>query len=235
MIQTSELVKNYGKNMALDGVSFEVAKGEAFALLGPNGAGKTTIIKVLLDFSRADHGTARINGLPSTKSESRKKVGYLAENIRLPQHLNAVDFLKRTAALRDENEAADRILPLLEKVGLKGKETFRTLGYSKGMKQRLGLAAALLCDPQVLILDEPSTGLDPIGIREFRLILEDLKNRGVTILLNSHVLSEVERLCDSAAIMNRGKILVKGRLSELVKDGETLEDVFVRYVSADQS
>lgn len=232
MIELKELVKNYGNNRALDGVSLEVAKGEAFALLGPNGAGKTTIIKILLDFTRADHGTAILNEMPSTKKEARNAVGYLAENLRVPPHLNAIDFLKRTAALRGQKNTA-AIMPLLERVGLKGKETLRTRGYSKGMKQRLGLAAALLCSPRVLILDEPSTGLDPIGVREFRLILEDLKNRGVTILLNSHILSEVERLCDSAAIMNRGKILVKGKLPELVKEGETLEDVFVRYVSAD--
>ncbi len=235
MIELTDLVKNYGKNKALDGVSLNVSKGEAFALLGPNGAGKTTIIRILLDFTRPDSGTSKVNGLPSGDSQSRKGLGYLAENIRLPQHLNAITYLKRTASIRDDVEAQSRIMPLIEKVGLKGKEFVRIGGYSKGMMQRLGLAAALLCNPQLLILDEPSTGLDPIGHREFRIILEDLKNRGVTILLNSHILSEVERLCDSAAIMNRGKILAKGKLSEIVGEGETLEDAFVRYITADNS
>ncbi len=148
--------------------------------------------------------------------------------------LSGREFLKRHASLckLTQTEGGLAIDRVLEVVGMKERANDRTSSYSKGMYQRIGLAAALLCMPKLLILDEPTNGLDPIGIREFRAILENLKIDKVTLLLNSHILSEVERLCTTAAIMNKGRILVKDEITNLIKDGESLEDVFVRVVGA---
>lgn len=228
------IVKRYGSVTALNNVSLTIEEGEFFALLGPNGAGKTSIIRILLDFSRPTSGRAFIDGIPVSESYARTKIGYLPENLRIPSFLSGKDFLKRNALLcklegKAQDKAIDRVLDI---VGMKDRAGDRTGTYSKGMYQRIGLSAALLCSPKILILDEPTNGLDPIGIREFRMILERLKIDKVTLLLNSHILSEVERICTTAAIMNKGKILVKDQISSLIKEGETLEDVFVRVVKS---
>ncbi|MDO5577269.1 MAG: ABC transporter ATP-binding protein [Fibrobacter sp.] len=232
MIQFKSVVKNYGTLRALDNVTFSVAKGEFFALLGPNGAGKTSVIRLILNFSRPSSGSVFVNGTESSNPQVRSQIGYLPENIRIPEYLSGKEFLERHAQLCNLSgkSAGIEIDRVLELSGMKGREKERSGGYSKGMKQRIGLAASLINSPQILILDEPVNGLDPLAIREFRLILENLKNRGVTLLLNSHILSEVERLCTTAAILNKGKILVKDTVSNLIKDGETLEDVFVRTI-----
>jgi ABC-2 type transport system ATP-binding protein len=130
----------------------------------------------------------------------------------------------------NRSEAADQCRRIVELIGMQGRENTKVGTYSKGMVQRFGLGAALMGDPKLLILDEPTSGLDPIGIREIRLLLDSLKEQGMTIFLNSHLLSEVEKICDTAAIINRGKLLVKDTISAIVKEGETLEDVFVRLV-----
>ena len=226
------IVKRYASVTALDNVSLTIEEGEFFALLGPNGAGKTSIIRILLDFSRPTSGRAFIGGIPVSESYAREKIGYLPENLRIPSFLSGKEFLKRNALLckldgKERDIAIDRVLDI---VGMKDRAGDRTGTYSKGMYQRIGLSAALLCSPKILILDEPTNGLDPIGIREFRTILERLKIDKVTLLLNSHILSEVERICTTAAIMNKGKILVKDQISSLIKDGESLEDVFIRVV-----
>jgi len=234
MIEFAEVIKNYGRCRALDGVSFKVSAGETFALLGPNGAGKTSIIRVLLGFTKADKGSAKINGISVRSKYARAGVGFLPEIVQFRSRLSALSFLRRMASLKCKERGVHAQIPaLIEKVGLTGKEKQRIGSYSKGMMQRLGLAAALMCTKNLLILDEPTTGLDPIRTRELRLILQELKNRGVTILLNSHQLSEVEQLCDSAAIMNKGKILAAGRLTDIIGIGETLEDAFIRYVNGD--
>ena len=233
MIQLTSVIKKYGHLSALDEVSMTIEKGEYFALLGPNGAGKTTIIRILLDFTRPTSGTATIREIPCSSPLARAGVGYLPEDFKVPRFLNAIDYLKRQASLYGlDGNASVKIDKCIEVVGLKGREREKMGSFSKGMFQRIGLAAALLCSPSLLILDEPTNGLDPIAIREFRLILENLKLEHVTILLNSHILSEVEKICDSAAIINKGKLVVKGKISELVKEGETLEDVFVRNVGS---
>jgi len=224
--------KLYGALAAVDDVSFQVKAGEYFALLGPNGAGKTTIVKMLLGFTRPTAGSLSVNGLPSTQAASRTAVGYLAENYHIPPHLSGWQYLQRCAELLDINrsEATEQCRRIVELVGMQGREHTKTGTYSKGMIQRFGLGAALLGNPKLLILDEPTAGLDPIGIREIRQLLESLKIQGMTIFLNSHLLSEVEKICDNAAIINRGKLLVKDAISALVKEGDTLEDVFVRLV-----
>lgn len=234
MIQLNSVVKKYGSLTALDGVSLEIENGEFFALLGPNGAGKTTIIRILLDFTRQNGGSAYINGIPCSTPQAREGVGYLPEDFRVPRFLNGLEYLKRQAALYGiQGSRAEMIIDkVIETVGLKGRERDKLGGYSKGMLQRIGLAAALICSPKLLILDEPTNGLDPIGMREFRLILENLRNEKITMLLNSHILSEVEKICTSAAIMNKGRILAKDKISNLAKENETLEDVFMRIVGS---
>ena len=232
MIELKNVTKRYDSLTAVDDVSFSVKTGECFALLGPNGAGKTTIVKMLLDFTRPTSGSVSLNGNPSTLAECRQSVGYLAENHHIPPSLSGWQYLLRCAELLDisRSDALEQCRRIVELIGMQGRENTKVGTYSKGMVQRFGLGAALMGDPKLLILDEPTSGLDPIGIREIRQLLESLKDQGMTVFLNSHLLSEVEKICDTAAIINRGKLLVKDAISAIVKDGETLEDVFVRLV-----
>lgn len=232
MIKIDSATKMYGTLTAVDSVSFEVRKGEYFALLGPNGAGKTTIVRMLLNFTTPTGGQVSIDGIASGKTAARAGVGYLAENHRIPPHLSGYSYLARCADYigLSRAEAKEQISKIIATVGMAGKEHDLSKTYSKGMVQRIGLGACLLGDPKVLMLDEPTAGLDPIGIREIRMILENLHRDGMTVLLNSHLLSEVEKVCDTAAIIKQGKLLVKDAISSIVKEGENLEDVFVRYV-----
>ncbi len=237
MILFENVTKRYGGLVAVDGVSYGVRKGEAFALLGPNGAGKTTLVRLLLGFSRPTAGTITIADLPAGRSASRLRMGYLAEVHRIPPHLSGREYLMRHAALCGLSGAAARtaVNDMLQRVGMHGREKKRASQYSKGMVQRIGLGAALLGDPELLVLDEPVSGLDPLGMRDVRVILEAFKKGGGTIILNSHLLSEVERICDSVAIMNKGRIVVRGGLGQIVGENETLEDVFVRHVEGEKS
>jgi ABC-2 type transport system ATP-binding protein len=236
MISFTSVTKRYGPQSApaVDDVSFSVNKGEFFALLGPNGAGKTTLVKMLLDFVRPTHGAIAMDGVITKNPLSRSGVGYLPENVRLPPHLSGRRFLKRHAELcgMSVSAAAGKIDEVLETVGMNDKGGAAAKTYSKGMLQRIGLAAALLTGDKLLVLDEPVSGLDPIGIRDVRRIMETVKQKGVTIILNSHLLSEVEKTCDTAAIIDKGKIALKGRIADIVRDNETLEDVFMRVVGA---
>jgi ABC-2 type transport system ATP-binding protein len=235
MITFSAVTKRYAQTTAVDIVSLTVGAGDFLALLGPNGAGKSTLVKMLLDFVKPTSGTVTIDGAPSTSPASRTGVGYLPESLRIPPHLSGREFLLRHASLCGlaGPSAASEVDRVIDVVGMRGKERGRAGTYSKGMAQRIGLGAALLATPRLLILDEPINGLDPIGIREVRVILESLRQKGVTIILNSHLLSEVEKTCTTAAIMNRGAIVAQGSIGDLVRDGETLEDVFVRVVRSD--
>jgi ABC-2 type transport system ATP-binding protein len=232
MIELKTVTKRYDSLTAVDNVSFSVKAGEYFALLGPNGAGKTTIVKMLLDFTRPTAGSLTISGIPSTDAECRTSIGYLAENHHIPSCLSGWQYLLRCAELLDINgsKALDQCRRIVDLIGMQGREHAKAGTYSKGMTQRFGLGSALMGKPKLLILDEPTGGLDPIGIRETRLLLDSLRDQGMTIFLNSHLLSEVEKICDTAAIINRGRLLVKDAISAIVKDGDTLEDVFVRLV-----
>ena len=232
MIELKNVTKQYDSLTAVDNVSFTVKTGEYFALLGPNGAGKTTIVKMLLDFTRPTSGSLSLSGIPSTHAKCRTSIGYLAENHHIPSCLSGWQYLLRCAELLDisQSDAIDQCRRIVELIGMQGRKYGKVDTYSKGMIQRFGLGAALMGEPKLLILDEPTSGLDPIGIREIRQLLESLKCRGMTLFLNSHLLSEVEKICDTAAIISRGKLLVKDAIPAIVKDGETLEDVFIRLV-----
>lgn len=232
MIELNGVTKRYGSLTAVDNVSFSVATGEYFALLGPNGAGKTTIVRMILDFTRPTSGGLSIDGVPTTNAECRKGVGYVAENVRIPPYLSGRQYLERNAQLSglapsDAESECRRVLAL---IGMEGKEHVKAATCSKGMLQRFALGAALLGRPRLLILDEPVSGLDPIAIREVRLLLDSLKKEGMTIFLNSHLLSEVEKVCDSVGVIDRGRLIAKDRIASIVREGETLEDMFVRLV-----
>jgi ABC-2 type transport system ATP-binding protein len=202
---------------ALAGVSLDVGPGEIFGLLGPNGAGKTTLIKVLLGIVTSTAGQASLLGRSAGSRAARKQVGYLPENHRIPRHHtgnSALAFFGSLSGL-PRGEIRRRRGPLLDAVGLAqwGKTSIKK--YSKGMLQRLGLAQAMLHDPQLLILDEPTDGVDPVGRSEMRALLLGLKAQGKTIFINSHLLQELELVCDRVAILDHGKLLYQGRLDEL--------------------
>jgi ABC-2 type transport system ATP-binding protein len=237
MIAFESVTKRFGSFTAVDGVTCTIEKGEYFALLGPNGAGKTTLVRMLLGLSRPTGGAIRIRGIDSTQALARQGVGYLPEKHQIPPHLTGWRYLLRHAALcgLHGDEAKRTCEALLEAVGMAGRDRQKARTYSKGMSQRVGLAAAMMGRPDLLVLDEPITGLDPLGIREVRGILERLRGEGVTVFINSHLLSEVARICDTAAIINKGRIIVKDALGAITREGETLEDVFVRTVRGDHA
>lgn len=207
------------KIRALRGVSFEVASGTIFGLLGPNGAGKTTLIKVLLGIVRKSAGDARLLGFPAGDLRGRRHVGYLPETHRIPRHHTANSALEYYGSLSGLSvaEVRRRRPALLETVGLKDWGKTSVTRYSKGMQQRLGLAQALLHDPQLLILDEPTDGVDPVGRSEMRQVLQRLKGEGKTIFINSHLLQEVELVCDRVAIMDKGEVRRSGLIDEITR------------------
>ncbi len=206
---------------ALDGVDLRVEPGEVFGLLGPNGAGKTTTVKILLGLTRASGGSARLFGLPVGDPDSRRRVGYLPEGHRFPGYLTA----RQTLAIFGQMSGVDasvlrrRAPELLERVRLSDWSDVRVKKFSKGMTQRLGLAAALVHDPDVLLLDEPTDGVDPVGRREIRDLLQEEAARGKAILLNSHLLSEIERLCGRVAVLRAGRVVAQGRIDDLTSSG----------------
>jgi ABC-2 type transport system ATP-binding protein len=210
------LHKRYGRRTAVAGVSLEVARGEVVGLLGPNGAGKTTVIKSLLGLVRPDAGEVLLLGRPATDPRARARVGYLPELFRYQPWLTAAEVLRlhvRLAgvAVRDEEQRA-----CLALVGLAERAGDRVGGFSKGMQQRLGLAVALVARPELVVLDEPTSALDPLGRADVRDIVLDLKARGVAVLLNSHLIGEVERVCDRVTIIDRGRVAAAGSLAELL-------------------
>ena len=198
------------------------APGEVFALLGPNGAGKTTLLKILLGIIRSSGGAATLLGFPAGDRRGRRKVGYLPEHLRIPPHhtsVTALDYYGSLSGLSPA-EIRSRRDGLLDRVGLAGRDRESVKRFSKGMRQRLGLAQALLHDPEVLILDEPTDGLDPVGRSEVRRILTELRAAGKTVFLNSHLLQEVELVCDRVAILHQGRLRFVGALDELRPAGE---------------
>jgi ABC-2 type transport system ATP-binding protein len=195
-----------------------VQPGEVFGFLGPNGAGKTTTIKILTGLVGATAGEARVFGRPVTDRRARAQIGYLPEHFRFHDWLTGaglLDFHGRLASLSGA-ERKSRIPEVLRMVGLAGRGDERVRGYSKGMQQRLGLAQALLHRPNVVLLDEPSSALDPVGRREVRDLIRELRAEGVTVFLNSHLLGEVEMVCDRVAIVDRGRVVRAGSLAEVV-------------------
>ena len=242
VIEVADLHKTYRGGWfrsgyeALRGVSLGVQPGEIFALLGPNGAGKTTLIKVLLGIVRKSGGSASLLGQPAGHRASRRRVGYLPEQLRLPRHHNgrsALNLLGKLSGMAP-HEIAERRDPLLQRVGLASWANISLKKYSKGMLQRLGLAQALLHNPDVLILDEPTDGLDPVGRREVRDVLQELKDEGKTIFINSHMLQEVELVCDRVAILSQGQLRYLGEVEELSAElNAACDEVWMEVIGAE--
>jgi ABC-2 type transport system ATP-binding protein len=217
-IETRDLAKRYKETVALAGLTMTVPRGEVFGFLGPNGAGKTTAVKLLLGLARPSGGQASVLGAPIGDLDARRRIGYLPELFRYQAWLHAREVLAahcELAGLPPNRWAAD-IARVLELVGLVERAGDRVGGFSKGMQQRLGIAVALLGDPEVVFLDEPTSALDPVGRADVRALIHHLRERGVTVFLNSHLLGEVERVCDRVAIVDRGRVIVEGTIEELL-------------------
>jgi ABC-2 type transport system ATP-binding protein len=211
------LVKRYGSVEALAGVDLDVAPGELVGLLGPNGAGKSTLTKIACGLVHPTTGTAVVAGAPAGSAEARRSIGYLAELFRFPGWATADEVLVLHQRLAGSTGGAAERERLLELVALAHARKRRVEEMSKGMQQRLGLAQALVGTPRVLLLDEPTSALDPVGRRTVRSLLEELRSRGISVLLNSHLLSEVELVCDRVVILLGGKVVAAGTPSELAR------------------
>src|SRR5271168_3849257 len=228
-IETHGLTKRFGERTALDGIDLEVPRGCAFGFLGPNGAGKTTIIRTLLGLTHASAGTMRLLGhpVPAERAQALQRVGAIVEEPRFHMHLTGRENLRIVAAVRGPETYA-RIEPALARVGLADRAGQKVKSYSMGMRQRLGVARCLLADPLLLILDEPTNGLDPGGIQEFReMIRAMVEQEGRTVFISSHLLDEVEKTCDAAAIVDRGKIITQGTIAELASAGEARHELIL--------
>ncbi len=204
---------------ALDALTLEVRQGEVFGFLGPNGAGKTTTLKILMSLLRPTSGEARILGEPVGSVAMRKRIGYLPENPYFYDYLTAGEFLSYTGRLFGirQPELERKVAALLDQVGLADARKLQLRRFSKGMIQRIGLAQAIMNEPEVVFLDEPMSGLDPLGRHEARQVISSLKTRGATVFFSSHILPDVEALCDRVAIMNKGRLLEEGALEEILK------------------
>ena len=209
--------KRYGRTLALRGVDLEVAEGELVGLLGPNGAGKSTLVKIACGLVRASGGRADVCGSPAGSAAARASLGYLAELFRFPGWYSADELLELHQRLTRSTGGAAERLELLRLVGLDAARHTRVEAMSKGMQQRLGIAQALVGGPRLLLLDEPTSALDPVGRRLVRSVLEGVRNRGVAVVLNSHLLGEVELVCDRVAIMRDGLIVADGTPAELAR------------------
>jgi ABC-2 type transport system ATP-binding protein len=230
-LSVSHLSKTYRSGLlgthtvqALEDVSLDVPEGAIFGLLGPNGAGKTTLVKCLLGLVHPSAGDARLFGTPAHRPKARRRVGFLPENHRFPEFLTAQQTLQVYGRLADvpREQRSARISDLLAQVGLADRRGAKVRTFSKGMLQRLGLAQALLNDPDLLFLDEPTSGVDPMGRRGIRDLVLELRDNGATIFLNSHLLSEVEKVCTQVAILRDGMIVRQGTVEELT----TVERVY---------
>ena len=226
LIETHDLRKTYGDGtVAVDGLTLSVEAGEVFGFLGPNGAGKTTTVKMLLGLVAPTAGEARILERQPGDPAVMGRIGFLPEHFRFPSWLSAADFLDVHARLYGlpASERSARIPELLARVGLGNRARSKLGEFSKGMLQRVGLAQALLSRPALVFLDEPTSGLDPLGRREVRDLIRELREQGVTVFLNSHFLSEVEVTCDRVAIVKRGRVVRLGTLAELTRGATEVE------------
>jgi ABC-2 type transport system ATP-binding protein len=209
------LEKRYGSTVALGGVDLEVGEGELVGLLGPNGAGKSTLVKIACGLVRPTDGRAEVCGARAGSLEARRRLGYLAELFRFPGWYSALELLELHQRLAGSSGGERERAELLELVGLTEARERRVEQMSKGMQQRLGVAQALVGSPPLLLLDEPTSALDPVGRRTVRVLLEELRERGTSVLLNSHLLSEVELVCDRVVILLRGEVVTEGSPAEL--------------------
>ncbi|HWP96044.1 MAG TPA: ABC transporter ATP-binding protein [Syntrophomonadaceae bacterium] len=224
LLEAHQLTKTYGRIQACTDICLSLEEGQVFGLLGPNGAGKTTLVKIFLGLVYASSGEAFIQGQPVGSCRARKNTGYLPELFRLYEWLSGFDYLRFSARLysvpvRKERQAIDRSL---EMVGLLGREKEKIRGYSKGMQQRLALAAALLHQPALIFLDEPTSALDPVGRRDIRDLIARLQSSGISLFLNSHLLSEAELTCTHLGFIKQGQLIATGSIKEFMQPGQSI-------------
>jgi ABC-2 type transport system ATP-binding protein len=221
ILSLNHIFKSYGRIKALQDVSFDVPEGTVFGILGPNGSGKTTLLSIVLDVLKADAGNFLWFGQPGSP-EQRKKIGSLLETPNFYHYLSAVNNLRVSQSISERGDAR-AIDVVLEKVKLTERKNSRFSSYSLGMKQRLGVAVALMGDPRVLVLDEPTNGLDPVGIAEMRDLIIELRKKGHTIIMASHLLDEVEKICTHVAILKKGVLITSGPVDEVLADQDIVE------------
>lgn len=220
ILSVQNIAKNYGVVRALNGVSFDVQKGTVFGILGPNGSGKTTLLGIIMNILKATSGTYQLLG-EGPAHEQRKLIGTLLETPNFYHYLSAVQNLKIAAAIKGRGEGD--IDKVLEIVNLTQRKNSRFSTYSLGMKQRLAIASCLLGDPEVLIFDEPTNGLDPVGIAEIRELIKKLNQQGKTIIMASHLLDEVEKVCTHVAILKKGNLITSGNVDEILANEDIVE------------
>ncbi|HEX8469985.1 MAG TPA: ABC transporter ATP-binding protein [Brevundimonas sp.] len=223
VIETRSLTKTYGTVRALDGLSLTIPKGGVYGVLGPNGAGKSTLFRILLGLIRPSEGEAIVMGGPIGDVKASRRMGSMIETPRFPPFMTARQVLVWLSTAHGLTTDPSRVEAWLERVGLTGAADRKVRGFSVGMLQRLGVAVALITEPELIILDEPTSGMDPPGIQEMRALIRSLSDHdGITVVLASHQLLEVQRVCDRVAIMNKGKLVREGTVSELTTGGERL-------------
>ncbi len=234
VIETRGLGKSFGDRRAVGDLDLRVPRGVAFGFLGHNGAGKTTAIRMLLGLTQPDSGSMWIRGLrvPDERARALTRVGAIVEEPHFHGHLSGRENLEVNAAARGAGAYA-RIELSLERVGLKGRSGDRVRTYSQGMRQRLGIARCLLADPELLILDEPMNGLDPSGILQLRRMVGELVAEGRTVFVSSHLLNEVQKVCSEVAMIDRGRLIAQGPLSEVVGEAESLEQRFLTMTTTE--
>lgn len=237
MLKLQNITKQFwadGKTFnAVDKLSLQVEKGQVFGFIGLNGAGKTTTIKIIVGLLFPDNGQTKWRGKDSTTVDSKKKFGFMPEQPQFYMHLSALEILNYVGELNEiDPEKTTKISEkLIKKVGLSGDEKTQVKNFSKGMRQRLGFAVSLVNDPELLILDEPLDGLDPIGRAEFKKLILEQKKAGKTIFLSSHILSDINEICDKIAVIDKGKLKFTGTPQELTKNKTSLEDAFINLIS----
>ena len=237
MITIDSLNKSFGngkkQQRILNTISLSIHAGEVFGFLGPNGAGKSTTIKLLLGFLKPDSGTMRLHDKTVGIDEYRHLIGYLPELPFFYNHLTALETLAVSGQLSGmtKREVKDIAYTLLTRMDLARAADQRVGGFSKGMKQRLGLANALIHNPPILIFDEPMSGLDPLGRHQVKSLIQELKEEGKTIFFSSHILSDIEELCDRIAIIHKGDLLYTGTLDDFIQDGNNLEERFIKVIN----
>jgi ABC-2 type transport system ATP-binding protein len=221
VLELQNISKSYGRIQALKNLSFDVPEGSVFGVLGPNGSGKTTLLSIILDVLKADTGSFLWFGKPGSP-DRRKQIGSLLETPNFYHYLSGVNNLRVTQSIsgRGNEESIDEVL---RKVSLNERKKSRFSSYSLGMKQRLAIGAALLGNPHVLVLDEPTNGLDPVGIAEIRELIRELNKKGFTIIMASHLLDEVEKICTHVAILKKGELLTQGSVEEVLVDEDIIE------------
>ncbi|MGI6086696.1 MAG: ABC transporter ATP-binding protein [Kiritimatiellia bacterium] len=232
-----EFTTRHGRMRAVDGLNLSVPRGHVFGFIGPNGAGKTTTIHALLGFIAPSAGSLRVLGGDVRRAAARRRIGYMSERPEIYRFLSGRELLCNMGQLFNMSAAVARRRAgvLLGQVGLAEAADRLIAVYSRGMLQRLGLAQALMNDPELVILDEPTSGFDPLGRIEVRRIMEDLRTRGCTVFFSSHELSEVEKVCDSVGIITRGRLAASGALADLIRPGESLEQYFLRLTACAKS